>query len=127
MQIFTIVLCCICVAYLVIAQVLEAMHHMELIENRWPKAHQVLMSPATRIVLLIVAIGLLAEVFRERQQETVTKHETTPHVAKPQSGSITTGPATTFGPCSAATTGSGNKVEVDCGKTSDNATKRPTK
>ena len=104
MEMLTSIVGGICVAYLVIAQILEALHHMELIKKRWPKAYKILLSPITRILLLIVTIGLFAEVLRERRQE--AKHE--PRVP------TSTGPAVTTGDCSAANTGNNNKIDVNC-------------
>jgi hypothetical protein len=118
----TVIIGGFCVVYFVITQILEWTHHIGVIEERWPKAYKILMSTALRVLLLLVAIGLFAEVLRERSQETAAKHETAPQGAKQQSG-----PATTFGPCSPATTGNENKINVDCGKTPDKATKSPSK
>jgi hypothetical protein len=113
----TIIIGCVLVAYLVITQFLEWTHHIDTIKKRWPKAYNILMSPSSRVLLLLVVIGLLAEVLRERGRETATKQETPPQGARPtQSGS-----ATTFGPCSPATIGNGNKIDVNCGKTTEKA------
>jgi hypothetical protein len=90
----------ICVTYLVVVQILDWMHLMEMIERRWPTTHRILMSPAARLLLLVVAIGLFAEVLREHR--------------KPEPSSQQSGSASSSGDCSPAITGNGNKVDANC-------------
>jgi len=101
-EMFIIVIGGICITYVLITQILEWMHHMEVIETRWPKAYKVLMNPAARILLLFVAIGLFAEVVREHRQEVI-----------PNPGAAIGG-AIANGTCNGANSGNGSKVEVNC-------------
>lgn len=97
----------ICVAFSVISQILEWTHHVDLIQKRWPRLYSGLMNPITRLVLLVVAVALFAEVLREHKSE-IKSEPTVPatqtHGGAPQS----TGSATTHGDQSPAVTGSGN-------------------
>lgn len=45
------------------------MHHLDTIKERWPRVYRVLLSPGTRLLLLLVAIGLLVDVRMEHSQE----------------------------------------------------------
>ncbi len=93
----------ICVVYLAAAQILEWMHHLELIKKRWPAAYKILMNPATRILLLFVVIGLFAEALREHRQQT-----------GPVPGTPANGGTTVSGDCNGVNTGNGGKVDVNC-------------
>jgi hypothetical protein len=109
----------LCVAYVVVTEALDWGHRLELIQTHWPRVAALLESRKLRLILLLVAIGLFVKVYIDgRPHPTIAP-------TLPQSGSIaptTTGPATTFGDCSSATSGNGNKTNVDCGKTPDKAT-----
>ena len=93
----------------------------ELIEERWPKLHKILMNPATRILLLLVAIGLFVEVLREHRQETIPK---TPGDSPSTDSGTGAKKVRTEGDCSPVTDGKGNTVTATCG---DSTQKVPAK
>ena len=104
MEMFNIVFGGICIVYVVLIKILEGMHHMDTIRERFPKAYKILTSNSTLVLLVIVGIGLFVEVLINRPKETAPKSEP-PLKSTPQSG-----PATTLGDQSPAITGSGNSV-----------------
>ena len=108
MEMFSIIVGGICVAYVVVTQILEWTHHMNVIKERWPRAYRTLLGPVTRLLFLAVAIALLVEVLRERKLES-HKQDTPAPVATP-TPAPQTGSATTSGANSPAVSGNGNSV-----------------
>lgn len=116
MAMLTIIIGGICVAYLVIAQVLEWMHHMAAIKQNWPRAYKTLMNPGIRVLLLLVAIGLFAEVLRERRPESKSS-PVAPAVAPKIDQSATNSTCANF------VAGQNSKIDCSPSTKNDSATK----
>jgi hypothetical protein len=91
-----IVLAAFLVIYFALTEALDWVGRMDVIEKRMPRLAKVLGSRALRLLLLLVAVGLLVRVYTEPRQE----------AARPSPR--TSGPATTHGDNSPANTGDGN-------------------
>ena len=102
----TIIIASILVVYLLFTQTLEWMHLMEMIESHWPKALKFLLSTRFRVVLLVVAIGLCLEGWREH----FYGHESKASAPKSDCSSGATGPSTAQGNGNIASSGNCNAI-----------------
>ena len=111
------------VAYVVVTEFLDWTGRCEIIQKRWPKAGIMLGSRAFRVILILVAIGLLARLFLETKTATTkTPESAEQHSVADKSDKSAPSKADSVtvqksDPCSANIAGSGNKIgDINCGK-----------
>ncbi len=102
--------------------ILDGVHHMSTVEERWPRLYKKLMSRRAQVILLVVALVLFTDIFIERHSEklrfeSAETTKSTPTQDQAQTPVPTPSPrvATSTGDQSPAIAGDANSVQYGDG------------
>ena len=116
-----VILAWLCIAYFVITEALDWTGRMEIIKKYLPRFASITGSRGFRLLLLLLAIGLLVRIGTEPKQPAGSK------VSSQAPAPVPTVPIETKAPCSPVTLGSGNTVTANCQDSSKTAAPKTDK